>query len=189
MADLFKKLGVLIQARVNDAIPEALNPATPARRRNTLKGGDLDREVAHLRQSVNEAVEYESTLTAQVTALEIEIARWDAQANAAVAQGSDTAARDALGQMKRAQERLTMAQSDLSQHQLVTEDLIRRVNLLDAVVADGHADAAAANGAPPEATTAAPPAPENRAAAPSTSEPTPNADDDLARRRQRLSKP
>jgi phage shock protein A len=199
MTDLLKKLGTLIQARVNEVIPEALNPVTPARRRESpaLDGAidlkALDRELAALRQRVNEAIDYETTLNARVTVLETEIARWDAQSNAAVMRGDDTAARDALAQHARANERLAMAQSDLNAHQLVTQDLIRRVNLLDAAIADKRmaqtAHPPASNAADVSTPSSAVPdaAGSPRPAAPTPSTP-PNADDDLERRRQRLSK-
>ncbi len=40
--------------------------------------------------------------------------------------------------MQGAQKRLAMAESDLHEHRIVTQELIQRVNLLDAVVADAH---------------------------------------------------
>lgn len=203
MADLFKKLSVLIQAGLNDAIPEAINPAAPQRRRLSPErlGKDIDKEVARLRERVNEAVEYEGRLTDQVRALEQEIAQWNRQADDAVTQGDEGGARYAIEQLKRAERRLEMAQSDLNAHQLVTQDLIQRVNLLDAVVADSRAEAepsahekTAANAEAGIKSAAASVADVLRQArekvgAPTESPAQAKPDDDLSERLRRLSKP
>jgi phage shock protein A len=134
MTDLFKKLNVLIKAGLNDILPE-----TPDRRIQPVRlGKDIDREVGALRQRINEAIQYEETLQAKARVLREEIARWDQQADEAVQRGNDAVARHAIDQMKRAEQRLAMAEADLREHQLVTEDLIRRVNALEAVVADAR---------------------------------------------------
>ncbi len=114
--------------------------------------------------------------------------------------------------MKRAQQRLDRAEADLREHQLVTEDLIRRVNALEAVVADARRqqaqDAPAAEAAPVQAISdvlrsarekiaemgdllAARDEVNAPSAAVQASEAADKAevDDDLDRRRQRLSKP
>lgn len=203
MADLFKKLSVLIQAGLNDAIPEAINPATPQRRRLSPErlGKDIDKEVARLRERVNEAVAYEERLIDQVRALEQEIAQWNRQADDAVTGGDESGARYAIEQLKRAERRLEMTQSDLSAHQLVTQDLIQRVNLLDAVVADSRAEAepaahekAAANAESSVKGAAASVADVLRQArekvgAPTESPAQAKPDDDLSERLRRLSKP
>jgi phage shock protein A len=209
MADLFKKLGVLIQSGLNDVIPDALNPAAPARRRvpPARLGKDIDREIAALRGRINEAVDYEARLIKRVQDLEAEMSRWDEQANAAVKRGDDAAARYAIDQMNRTEQRLEMADADLTEHRLVTQDLIRRVNLLDAVVADSRTASAqsgegepAAEQAPSSIADVLRTAREKIAGMgearlprehPDLDMPTDDAviDDDLARRRQRLSKP
>jgi phage shock protein A len=202
MADLFKKLSVLIQAGLNDAIPEAINPATPQRRRLSPErlGKDIDKEVARLRERVNEAVEYEGRLTDQVRALEQEIAQWNRQADDAVTRGDEGSARYAIEQLKRAERRLEMVQSDLNAHQLVTQDLIQRVNLLDAVVADSRAEAEPAAhekaAASAEASVKAVASvadvlrqAREKVGAPTESPAQAKPDDDLSERLRRLSKP
>jgi phage shock protein A len=213
MTDLFKKLNVLIKAGLNDILPET---SDPSRRDQPIRlGKDIDREVGALRQRINEAVQYEEKLQTNARVLREEIARWDQQADEAVQRGNDAAARHAIDQMKRAEQRLEMAEADLRDHQLVTEDLIRRVNALEAVVADARRQqeqqaAPAADAAPVQAisdvlrsarekisemgdmlaardevnqqTT-----PPSMQAADEAAEST--VEDDLARRRQRLSKP
>jgi len=140
MTDLFKKLNTLMKAGLNDLLGDDLAVGAPRRKPITPErlGKDVDREIVALRQRVNEAVDYEGKLRQQVETLESEVARWDRQADDAVAAGSDAAARHAIDQMQRAEQRLNMARADLREHQLVTQELIQRVNTLEAVVADAR---------------------------------------------------
>ncbi|MBZ0296289.1 MAG: hypothetical protein K8L99_27260 [Anaerolineae bacterium] len=135
MSDFFKKLNVLVKASVNellgdDSVMRRLSPAQ--------LGKGIDQEVTVLRQRINEALDYEEELTKRVQDLQAEADRWDNEADRAVEAGQDEQARYAVENHQRAQQRLTMAESDLREHQLVTQDLIMRVNELDAAVADAR---------------------------------------------------
>src|SRR5215213_8718878 len=135
MSDLFKKLNILVKSSLNDLIGDPgstrRRPLTPAH-----LGKDIDREIAALRQRINEALDYEDGLKQRVQQLQDEVTRLDQQADGAVASGNDDNARYLVEQMQRAQQRLTMAEADLRDHRLVTQELITRVNTLDAAVAD-----------------------------------------------------
>jgi phage shock protein A len=137
MNDLFRKLNVLVKAGINDLLGEDL---AQSRRSVTPQklGKDIDREIVALRERINEALAYEDELQAKVRTLSEEVARWDKQADEAVTAGNETVARHAIDQMQGAQQRFAMAESDLHEHRIVTQELIQRVNLLDAVVADAH---------------------------------------------------
>jgi phage shock protein A len=196
MDDLFKKLNVLVKSSLNDLLGEGSSrPATSPQR----LGKGIDREIAALRQRVNDAFAYEEELKARISTLEGEVARFDQQADEAVQQRREEQARYIVEQMQRAQQRLTMARADLREHQLVAQELLQRVNTLDAYVAEARRaqqDAAeSASGGladtlrtmreklskevlPRQETTPDPEAPDERA-----------VEDDLERRRQRLSKP
>jgi len=140
MNDLFKKLNVLVKAGINDLLGEE-NVVGHSRRRPLRPeqlGKNIDREISSLRQRINEALDYEDELQAKVGSLTDEVARWDAQADEAVAAANDAAARHAIDQMQAAQRRLAMAESDLHEHRLVTQELIERVNMLEAAVADAR---------------------------------------------------
>ena len=89
--------------------------ATSARR----LGKNVDAEIEALRERVNDAVRYEDEIKAQIRQFEDEAARWDQQADEAVAQGDDASARYAIEQMQRAEQRAAIAQSDLREHQRV----------------------------------------------------------------------
>lgn len=137
MNDLFKKLNVLIKSSVhNTGQAEDAQSEKHSQQPLSKMSGNLEREVLVLRERINEAVRYEDELTSRVRQYEAEAARWDRQADDAVAQGSDEGARYAIEQMRRAEQRAVMADSDLRAHQVATQDLIQRVNTLESVVAD-----------------------------------------------------
>lgn len=139
MTDLFKKLNVLVKSSLNDILGDDFAIGSPQRRLDPAKlGKDIDREIAALRGRINEALSYEDELRSRVQALSSEVSNWDQQADDAVSQGNDDAARYAVEQMQRTQQRLTMAQSDLDAHQLVAQELIQKVNMLEAAVADAR---------------------------------------------------
>lgn len=136
MADLFRKLNVLVKSSLNDLVGDV---ATPRRRVSPERlGPGIDREIAMLRGRINDAVEFENGLRRRVGELQAEVDRWDAQADAALEAGDEVNARYAVEQNQRAIQRLTMAQNDLRDHQFVTQELIQRVNTLEAVVADAR---------------------------------------------------
>ncbi|MBI1258612.1 MAG: hypothetical protein GC204_14180 [Chloroflexi bacterium] len=137
MNDFLKKLNVLVKASLNDKLSGGSETAK-APRSDKLMNDD----VQALRQRINAAVDYEDELKTRIRQFEDEAARWDRQADEAVTQGNDVNARYAIEQMKRAEQRATIAQSDLREHQLMTQDLIQHVNTLEAAVADvSHARA------------------------------------------------
>jgi phage shock protein A len=207
MSDLFKKLNVLVKSSLNDLTGASNRPA-----RNDAQpklGADFDRDVRSLRARINDAVAFEDELKARVRQLEAEVERWDAQADAAVQRGDDASARYAVEQMQRVRQRLTIAGNDLREHQLVTQELVQRVNTLEAALADarraqaertergpaGHtglnnvlnearermntlSDVLAAKAEIADASTPAPTLPPDSQ----------DIEDDLSRRRQRLSK-
>ncbi len=133
MSDFFKKLNVLVKVGLNDLIDtQAERPKLTARR----LGQNLDREVSALRERINEALTYEDELAARVQVLQAEAEQLDQEADAAVQAGRDAAARQAIGGLQRTRQRLAMAEADLKDHRLVTQELITRVNELEAAVAD-----------------------------------------------------
>lgn len=136
MSQLFKKLNVLVKASLHDltgASSSAPHPDSPPK-----LGADVDRDVRTLRARINEAIAFEDELKARVRALEADAERWDAAADAAVLRGDDANARHAVEQVQRVRQRLTIASNDLRDHQRVTQELVTRVNTLDAAVADAR---------------------------------------------------
>jgi hypothetical protein len=130
MTELLKKLNILLRSSL-----------APTERRDsslTPLSRHAEQDVNRLRQTINEALTYEDELKARLNSLDAEVARWDAEADRAVSVNDDVNARYAVEQMQRAQMRQTIAASDLRDHQLVTQELIQRVNMLDAAVADAR---------------------------------------------------
>lgn len=154
MTDLFKKLNVLVRASINDVLGE--DHAVGQSRRKPLTpdklGRNIDREIASLRSRINDALSFEDELRRRVQSVQAEVSRYDQQADEAVTAGNDALARRAIEQMQSAQQRLAMAEADLNEHQLVTQELIQRVNMLEAVVADARRaqEAAKTVEAPPD---------------------------------------
>ncbi|MGQ9887784.1 MAG: PspA/IM30 family protein [Aggregatilineales bacterium] len=137
MDDFFKKLNVLVRASVNDLLGDEREGGRRSRAlRLDALGKDVDREIAALRARINQALDYEDKLQARVSDLQAQAARWDEQVDALILRGDDDAARRAAEQLQLVRQRVSMAESDLREHQLVTQELILRVNELEAAVAD-----------------------------------------------------
>lgn len=203
MNDLLKKLNVLLKASLGDLLNE---DGSPRRVPPERLGAAIDQEIAALRARINEAYDYEDRLRAKVQALEAEAAQLDRQADEAVAQGRDDAARRLIETMQRTHQRLAFAQADLREHQLAAQELLTRVNALEAYVAEAkraqqaELDEDTANDAAPAARVAdlLRSAREKLAGSPgmavtasSEERPAHNpkaVEDDLEQRRQRLSK-
>jgi phage shock protein A len=135
MSDFFKKLNVLVKASLNE-LADVESHVRRWQRAPGKPGVDVERDVRALRQRVDEALAYEDELVARVQALQVELEQWDTAADEAVAAGQDEKARYAVEQVQRVNQRLALAESDLREHRLVTQELIARVNQLEAVVAD-----------------------------------------------------
>lgn len=134
MSDLFKKLNVLLKASLNDIV----TPEHAAGRPRFRLGKQVDDDIAGLRERINEAVGYEDEIKARIRQFADEAARWDIQADEALLRGDDAGARHAVDQLRKAQRRALQAEEDLREHERVTQELIQRVNALEAAVADAR---------------------------------------------------
>jgi phage shock protein A len=181
MAKLINKLNTLVRASV-----QGLLGNDPDRARQKL-GKDLDKEVAALRERANAALDDEDRMIQQVEAVRRQAADWDRQADVALEKGDDATARYAVRQMHLAQQRAAMIEAELAQHRLAASELIRRVNELEALVAEADQHRPTAFPAP-EKTQA-----EDEGQVLTQNDSTPEitdekaVEDDLARRRARLS--
>ena len=179
-------------------------------------GKDIEREIAALRKRINNAIAHEDALQARLDDMLRQIAELDARVDQALQAGNEEEARTLVGQMQRIRQRANQQRQDLDRHRTATHELIEQVNTLEAMVADAAASKGLQPPEPPlaEQTTppttslsdllraarerveqaiaprekpepAAPPAPKTVPTAP----PKPNdaTDEDLAKRRARLS--
>jgi phage shock protein A len=135
MNDLLKKLNVLVRAGLSD-LREADRDVGEQSAGSRVAPGQIEHEVRQLRERVNAALEYEDQLVARAATLQAEVEALDVQADAALADGQDEGARRAVRDLQVAQHRLAMAESDLQEHRAVTQELILRVNELDAAAGD-----------------------------------------------------
>lgn len=135
MDDLLKKLNVLLKATLNDILSDSPSSDSKAAVRSLpMSASESDKQIRALRQRINETLAFEDEIQKRIQALQAEVDRWNQAADDALASGNDALARHAVDQMNRAQQSLTMAQSDLREHQKVTEELILHVNALEAAV-------------------------------------------------------
>ncbi|MCZ7543480.1 MAG: hypothetical protein M5R40_08055 [Anaerolineae bacterium] len=130
---LFEKLGLLVRssvtdfvAEVGDRLPDLTLPRT----------GELDYEVDALRKRVNEALDYEDKLAADLAKLLGEIEETDVAADRAVAEGDNARARLLVMRLKRLQNRAAMLEHQLQQHRAAAAELMSQVNYLDSLVGD-----------------------------------------------------
>ncbi|MDX2159772.1 MAG: PspA/IM30 family protein [bacterium] len=135
MADLFKKLNTLVKASVNDWL-NGERPAAAAPRPLTRErlGVGVEREIAALRQRIEDAAAYQDTMRRQIAALDSEIAALDRQADEAVERGDQASARFFVEQLQRAERRQVMLNSDLSDHEYAAAELREKVDQMEAMV-------------------------------------------------------
>jgi phage shock protein A len=140
MAKLIGKLNVLVRSSINSVLGDEADRSSSRRGHPSLSrlGKDIDREIEALRQQINHALDDEDRQQVEMNALRQQIAGWDQQADKALSQGDEATARHAIRQMQTEQRRLTMLEAELAQHRIATSELIQRVNELEAVVAEAR---------------------------------------------------
>lgn len=199
MARLRDKLNVFVQSSVRGALRDAV-----ARPRKPLSLSRQDRDLAALRQQINAALDDEDRMVQEIAAFRAEIAAWDQEADRLLQTGDIAGARHQVRQIQLKRQQLTMREADLYQHRRAAAELIRRANILEAVLAEARSAQTAPTQAPAEereevdpsltvrlqqirervAQAAAEAAPAPPQTAPVDEQ---TVDDDLARRRARLS--
>lgn len=160
MNDLIKKLNVLIKAGINDVLDDvqkaAPNPSKFIPR--SRLGADIENEVDKLREQVNKALDYEDELQRKIDTVQQDIDNLDRKADEALEIGDEANARYYVERLHRAQQRKTMLENDLSEHRIAAQELMMRVNELDATISEArHREEQAAR----EETQAPPPAQES----------------------------
>ncbi|MBN1200888.1 MAG: PspA/IM30 family protein [Anaerolineae bacterium] len=137
MPSLIDKLNVLVRSSINNVL------GVDSRQRDRHSplprlGKNVDREIAALRQQIDQALDHEERLIGDINALKHQIADGDRQADAALSKGDEATARHTITQVQIQQRRMTMLEADLAQHRLSTSELISRVNTLEALVAEAR---------------------------------------------------
>lgn len=135
MASLFDKISTLVNAQVNDLLGK--NPRSPlARYRLNAEEADKNPRgtALTLRQRLDEAVDYEDELQAKVDGIVQEALALDGQVDAMLRSGDEFGARRLQGQLNMKQQQLTIAESELQDHRLVTQHLMREMAALDSAL-------------------------------------------------------
>ena len=135
MSSLFEKLSTLVNAQVNDLLGK--NPKSPlARIRLNPEEAEKDprRSAGTLRQRLDEAVEYEADLQSKIEQLTNEAVELDVQVDACLQQGDQFGARRLQGQLNVKQQQMTIAESELRDHRMVTRHLMQEMVTLDAAL-------------------------------------------------------
>ncbi len=178
MSDLIGKLNVLVKSNLRHVLPLERRKDS-----GSASGGrDLQRDIAALRQRINQALDDEDKLKRDILALRHEAVEWDRKADAALSNGDEANARYAVQQMQTKQQQATLLEADLEQHRYSAAELIRQVNELEAIAAE--AAAAQADSGSTSSSSLEPPSQSLHATPPGSSS---TADDDLESRRARLS--
>ncbi len=154
MSSLFKKLNTLIKAGVNDVLSEVQDTAESLPRKRIPRerlGNDIDNEVEQLRGQINRALSYEDDLTEKIQQVNEEINELDRQADEAVAADDKVNAHYYVERLQRAKQRQAMLTADLDEHRVVTQELITRVNELDATISEARYRQSQAEIATPDA--------------------------------------
>ena len=135
------KLNVAVRASM-----PSIGRSEGAHDKGSSKGSvnDLQQEVARLRKRIDEAMQYEDELQKQLDQYYSDVAEWDEKADQAVRDGKDDQARFAIQRLDHAQKQLTFTEADLREHRYLTQDLMAKVNNLEAVlqeagVSESHA--------------------------------------------------
>lgn len=132
MSSLFDKINTIVNAQVNDLLGK--NPRSPLAR---IKLSDEDaeknprRSVTSLRQRLEEAIDYEDGLQAKIEVLMREVADLDQQVDRVLQAGDEFGARRLQNQLNMQQQQLTIAESELRDHRLLTRHLMQEMTTVE----------------------------------------------------------
>ncbi|MBO9308259.1 MAG: PspA/IM30 family protein [Chloroflexi bacterium] len=218
MSDLLEKLNVLLRASLSSLTSSGAERSSiapiPPERLGAPK--ELDREIAALRKRLADAIAQQEALQARIEDMERQIDEYIRQADSALLADDEPRARYLIAQKQRLEQRVRAQSEMLTRYRNAAAELMEQVNRLEALVADARRAAAESAAAPlsenppsrapaladvlrsvrerVEETFALRPKPPSddlppAKALPSKPSPSPFDDDDLARRRARLSLP
>lgn len=134
MSRLLNKLNVLVRSSVTQALKPGGSRGEDQAGAH-ISGKALDKEIASLRDRINRALEQHDRAEADIRALDTQIALWDQQADDTLRRGDEATARQLVQQIQRATQQRAMLQADLDQQRRSASELIRQVNELDAIAA------------------------------------------------------
>ncbi len=142
MTGLLNKINTLIRSRIESFLEEDLRLPGSRERGELLSadrlGANIDQEIVALRRRIDQAITHEENLQTAIDALRQEASDWDIQADNALLQGDEIAARHALEQFKRTEQKAALLEADLAEHRRSTAEFIERVNVLEGLIAEAR---------------------------------------------------
>ncbi len=132
MSDLFDKISTLINAQLNDFLGK--NPRSPlARIRLDADEAEENpqRSARSLRQRLDEAIDYEDELQARIDQRMREVVELDKLVDEMLGSGDEYSAQRLQGQLNMKQQQLTIAESELRDHRLMTQHLMQELGALE----------------------------------------------------------
>ena len=135
MSSLFDKFSTLVNAQVNDLLGR--NPSSPlARIRLNPEAAEKDprRSAQALRQRMDEALDYENDLQGKIDGLAREALELDAAVDECLERGDQVDARRWQAQLNIKRQQLTIAESDLREHRMVTRHLMQEIAVLESAL-------------------------------------------------------
>lgn len=138
MTNLFDKIATLVNAQVNDLLGR--NPKSPlARIQFNAEEAEKNprRSVQSLRRRLEEATAYEDELQARIETLMQEALALDRQVDGRLRSGDELTARRLQGQLNMKRQQLTIAESELRDHRVLTQHLMQEMTTLEMAL-DSH---------------------------------------------------
>ncbi len=135
MSDIFSKISTLINAQLNDI--RGINPRSPLAgiKLNAEEAEKNPQRSAHsLRRRLDEASEYEKELQHRIDERRSEAAELDKLVDELLRSGDAPSAQRLQSQLNLKQQHLTIAESELRQHRLMTRHLWQELNALEAAL-------------------------------------------------------
>ena len=133
MANLWEKLNTVIRANLNDLVSD--NPLKRDRDKPTdTPEKHLERDLPQVQKRMREALQHEDDLQKKIDEFYADIARLDKQADEAVERGDDQAARQFINQLQNTQRQLEFSEAELREHQLLTRQLLQQADALEIAV-------------------------------------------------------
>ncbi len=109
---------------------------------------DVDREIGALRKQLNDAITQQEALQARLEDMERQIAEYVRQADAALQADDEPRARYLITQKQRLEQRVRTQSETLERYRNAAADLMEQVNTLEALVTDARRTAETAAAAP-----------------------------------------
>lgn len=137
MSDFFDKISTLINAQFNDLLGR--NPRSPiARIKLNAEEAEKNpqRSANSLRQRLEEAIEYEDELQARIDERMREVVELDKLVDDMLGSGDSNSAQRLQTQLNMKQHHLTIAESELHDHRLMTRHLMRELSALETALDD-----------------------------------------------------